>query len=725
MPAIAVNPPFPLFTDADGQPLDDAYIYIGTANQNPVSNPIAVYWDPALTIAAAQPIRTSGGYPVYNGTPARFYTNSDYSILVRDKNGAFIYTAASETDFISSEFVTFIQSGTGAVNRTVQAKLRETVSVKDFGAVGDGVTDDTAAIQAAIDTVNNVHFPPGTYKVTVSNISPFTYGNTTDPVYRAININKSNLRITGDCAVINLFGYDNPSGGEVNYAFSTAKNMTLGAISNIEIRGLEFEFNPAGKSGTTYRSLHIVGCRGVVLDDLFLYSSGSRFGATITLQNCEQVRFSNIRMRNVTQGMNFSYVDDVQFSNIMLDYFSEGIDFDRMVSRCTATNVNFTSTYGIASGQCWDMNSVRDSTFKNITAYNCGNVAYLNFKQTTPPTYAEYINNDPVTVFTPSRNVTIDGAKVHTCAQGGAAFYVGDDANTNPGVLTSDITITNVDMMDSGGFEVRMAIDVTLENITCINAYPNLTANFALFFILQGSRTNARSSAKLRNITVKGVATSQDVIRISGAEACLMDRLHIENFPLDAVEISSPGIGSHYSICNSKFLRTIDTTPTGTAVRITSVTTEKVQFEWANNIITQYTTPIVISNNTAGRMLPRRTISLGQQVYTSGTKRVELYCDKNKTAYFGDVLLTALTAASDGTNYINYIVRNTGTSVCSGSDTAGITSGTPFAIGFAAPEALAEVDPAEVMYLEATAVGTGRTLDAFSVHAYMLEYLKV
>ena len=62
MPAISVNQPFPIFTDADGQPLDDAYIYIGAANQNPVSNPITVYWDSALTIPASQPIRTSGGY---------------------------------------------------------------------------------------------------------------------------------------------------------------------------------------------------------------------------------------------------------------------------------------------------------------------------------------------------------------------------------------------------------------------------------------------------------------------------------------------------------------------------------------------------------------------------------------------------------------------------------------------------------------------------------------
>lgn len=151
MPAISVNPPYPLFTDTDGQPLDDAYIYIGTANQNPVSNPITVYWDPALTITAAQPIRTSGGYPVYNGTPTRFYTASDYSILVRDKNGAFIYTAASETDYISSEFVTFTAAGAGAVQRTTQAKLCDFVSVKDYGAVGNGITDDSAAIQLALN----------------------------------------------------------------------------------------------------------------------------------------------------------------------------------------------------------------------------------------------------------------------------------------------------------------------------------------------------------------------------------------------------------------------------------------------------------------------------------------------------------------------------------------------------------------------------------------------
>jgi len=82
-----VTPPFPTFTDDNGAPLDAGFIYIGTANMNPVSNPIAVFWDSALTISAAQPIRTINGFPSRNGSPGVLFVGSDYSITVKDKNG--------------------------------------------------------------------------------------------------------------------------------------------------------------------------------------------------------------------------------------------------------------------------------------------------------------------------------------------------------------------------------------------------------------------------------------------------------------------------------------------------------------------------------------------------------------------------------------------------------------------------------------------------------------
>ena len=173
MTTLSIQPPFPLITDIDGQPLEDGYIWIGVANLPPIGNPIAVYWDAALTQPAALPVRTRGGYPVNNGTPARLYVGSDYSIQVQNKNGSVIYSAPAATERysgvvveISSTDVSFLQAGTGAVTRTAQSKMREVVSVKDFGAVGDGVTDDTVAINTAVATLTSnsmLFFPPGNY----------------------------------------------------------------------------------------------------------------------------------------------------------------------------------------------------------------------------------------------------------------------------------------------------------------------------------------------------------------------------------------------------------------------------------------------------------------------------------------------------------------------------------------------------------------------------------
>lgn len=154
MTATSIPSPFEFFTGSNGTALNNGYIYIGTANLNPETNPITVYWDEALSIPAAQPIRTINGWPSRNGSAARIYTNiGDYSITVRNSSGVLVYST----------------------NVTSQQLF---ISVSDFGAIGNGSTSDVAAFQAAINSVTNgdsatIIVPAGAY---AGDFSTLTYG---------------------------------------------------------------------------------------------------------------------------------------------------------------------------------------------------------------------------------------------------------------------------------------------------------------------------------------------------------------------------------------------------------------------------------------------------------------------------------------------------------------------------------------------------------------------
>ena len=66
--------------------------------------------------------------------------------------------------------INYNEGATGAVTRTLESKLQESVSVLDFGADPTGTSDSTTAIQAALNTGRSVYFPNGTYLTSTVNL---------------------------------------------------------------------------------------------------------------------------------------------------------------------------------------------------------------------------------------------------------------------------------------------------------------------------------------------------------------------------------------------------------------------------------------------------------------------------------------------------------------------------------------------------------------------------
>jgi hypothetical protein len=163
----------------------------------------------------------------------------------------------------------FLQAAAGAVSRPVQSKLRDIISVRDFGAKGDGTTDDTAAFQAALDvgasygnSYTSLYIPPGKYRIT-----------------NTIRINKNHVHLYGAGNKSQLY-FDPPVAGRTMILVQNSDASQIAIYITLE--DFAFNANPAltsyAKTGIKIVDGSIVSLSRINIIDYSWTSGGSSIG---------------------------------------------------------------------------------------------------------------------------------------------------------------------------------------------------------------------------------------------------------------------------------------------------------------------------------------------------------------------------------------------------------------------------------------------------------------
>jgi len=172
MPTL-VPPPKIQFFDANGNPLVGGKLYTYASG---TTTPLATYTNWGALTPNSNPVILNS-----RGEASVWLANASYTLYLTSAADVAIWsvdhidgdTSAAILAALAapggSALVGFLQAGTGAVARTAQNKMRDIVSVKDYGAVGDGDIDDRTAFVRAYTYAYSigaaVYAPPGYYYI--------------------------------------------------------------------------------------------------------------------------------------------------------------------------------------------------------------------------------------------------------------------------------------------------------------------------------------------------------------------------------------------------------------------------------------------------------------------------------------------------------------------------------------------------------------------------------
>lgn len=231
----------------------------------------------------------------------------------------------------------FQQIGTGAVARTAQAKMRDVVSVGDFGAVGDDVADDRPAIQAAVDYISSLpnggelQWPKGVYRlssaINVPNTKSLTFIGQGDATKIRLNsgaggpiLNCGSGTIYSTRLVIKSLFFQGPNSG-------TSKSISLQNCNTARIEDCIFQNQTIGVETTDSFAFELTGN---VFDVCSLYG----FIANTACHNAiiERNNFFTCQ----TQAIRFNVLsDNLVIDNNNFEYCGSNI----RINNCTAVSI--------------------------------------------------------------------------------------------------------------------------------------------------------------------------------------------------------------------------------------------------------------------------------------------------------------------------------------------------------------------------------------------------